>query len=706
MDNYLKFDETVLSDDYIVTKIVRNWLPKKAISTVEMSARDGQIFNGAKYGSLDYQIELIIEGVDEYDYNILKQDLINILSPKDEVPVAFSEERTGNGIVTSEVNIEDKSECKGVATFTITCLEPYFYNNEIMLYENEEEIPNNVTLVNNGGLPAKPLFSLGMSQDAHFVQIENEITKERILIGRYPQLELSQAAKIQYLMRDNCSDLSLWTQSFAPLAPGRGVGGTFSLGAGSGGNFVIGSFGSDTSTTWKGAAYRQNLSDGSQLTSCKEFEANIRFKFKSTGKNGDPTIYVDDVENIVSGIKIEYYKVTSSTLNYRTGPGTKYKKLGSVKKGFEIVEGFSVVKGWLKFPYKNKTCYCSLKYLKRKFRDGTKTTTKQNYVTNQSTPLRDKPDLKGKKLASIPLGTVVRCISSKKYTSKNNNIIYEWYKLATPYKKISGYVCVGNLVEAGNMTINKDAEYKSSDEKTGICEVYGMATDGAILFRTTVEDNTQWWENNQISMYVGNRKLFQSSSQAPLQGFTNTTTGNSDKVTGEIGNIHGGTYGIWNDLNGEWYISRKMNKNGSYTYKIQLRRVDAGVIKDTKTVTYTTTTAEGTQPLSYIVLYIGNKDNNTTKMSDISFDDVKIKSLDEIASTEIQNVIYFKEGDIIDVDCQTRKVYVNETLHNDLVDIGSRFFDVNTGETPVKIISDDNNIVVSGAIQERWVGGQ
>ncbi len=58
------------------------------------------------------------------------------------------------------------------------------------------------------------------------------------------------------------------------------------------------------------------------------------------------------------------YTVTASSLNVRSGPGTKYKVIGAIKKG----KALSVIKkesnGWYKINYNGKTGYVSGSYVK------------------------------------------------------------------------------------------------------------------------------------------------------------------------------------------------------------------------------------------------------------------------------------------------------------------------------------------------------
>lgn len=59
-----------------------------------------------------------------------------------------------------------------------------------------------------------------------------------------------------------------------------------------------------------------------------------------------------------------YRVVTNSDpLNYRSGPGKHFQKLGTIPSG-AIVTG-SVVNGWLQTTLQGETCYLSMEYLQQ-----------------------------------------------------------------------------------------------------------------------------------------------------------------------------------------------------------------------------------------------------------------------------------------------------------------------------------------------------
>lgn len=75
--------------------------------------------------------------------------------------------------------------------------------------------------------------------------------------------------------------------------------------------------------------------------------------------------------------------ISSSNLNVRKGAGTKYSKIGSLKKG-TIVNVFSISNGWAKIEFKNSVGYCSAQYLKAITINSNNNTNNNNSNSNTS----------------------------------------------------------------------------------------------------------------------------------------------------------------------------------------------------------------------------------------------------------------------------------------------------------------------------------
>ncbi|MFB5285417.1 SH3 domain-containing protein [Peribacillus sp. Hz7] len=62
--------------------------------------------------------------------------------------------------------------------------------------------------------------------------------------------------------------------------------------------------------------------------------------------------------------KIAHVNIKSGTLTVRSGAGTKYKKVGSLKKDAGVYIYSQTKNGWSEIRYKNKKAYVATKYLK------------------------------------------------------------------------------------------------------------------------------------------------------------------------------------------------------------------------------------------------------------------------------------------------------------------------------------------------------
>ena len=229
MYNYFNFNGSQINDLAIVTSIEKPYIPEKSIDTINVSSRDGEIFDGAKYDPVTIPISLAIVGASENDYRTRVQCLHDILSIKQEVPIKFCENITIYGMLKGAFKVNKKNSTSAYADIELICHVPYSYSDNVLAY-NAEEGKQEVVVQNNGELPTLPYISIGFGKDAHFAQIQNNKTGEKILIGDYPQLELSSTKKEQILiLHDPCESVGNLIQSGANINSGRGTGGSFTI---------------------------------------------------------------------------------------------------------------------------------------------------------------------------------------------------------------------------------------------------------------------------------------------------------------------------------------------------------------------------------------------------------------------------------------------------------------------------------------------
>jgi hypothetical protein len=103
------------------------------------------------------------------------------------------------------------------------------------------------------------------------------------------------------------------------------------------------------------------------------------------------------------------------------------------------------------------------------------------------------------------------------------------------------------------------------------------------------------------------------------------------------------------------------------------------------------------EKLSYIVIFLGTM-GSTEKASGMSVTHCEIRTTwDEIYKDQPEDKFSFQEfkaGDILTIDHSIPSVKLNGIEHNELIDIGSNFFELAPGNNTMKIASDDPNATV------------
>ena len=692
----VKYNENYLSDICDILSITEPILTSRDIDTLNIKSVDGEIFNGCKKNSYKITIKVLIDGDNRIDYENKLQELKDIFDVDE--PKAFfkAEDKFILAIPDDEIEEEKMNLMASICTISLFCPEPFYYSKDIKVFENTEDDVNAVIVENQGKKPVYPLISIGFSKDAYFAQVELKSTGEKILVGKYPKLSLTNQTNSNRVLYNNCESVSDFIDSSASIDSDRTGGGNITT-TSSGKGVCMSSPGTGE-TTWKGICKRLNLSK-----EVDEFELTCNMSHNSTGVNGDPTTFKNETETVTSGKKETYYKVTASTLNYRSGPGTNYKKYGTLKRNFEIYGG-TVTKGWLKFTYNSKTCYCSTKYLTKMTKDTTVTTTKKNFVTNQNTPIRSSAKYSSTKLATIPATTVVRCISSKTYkdTSADGTVRY-YYKMATAYDGKIGYVCTGNLIEASNAVVEypEGETYKTADDKVGIVELYGFDTNGQKLFVLGMYDDNAYYEYTYPKCSIGSRVVLKDNTTVPDPNKKYSVSTSDGETTIKVTNKLSGRLGSWNEFWGTWTISRK-KVNGLYQWNVEVKKIKDGAVTKTQKTLNIKYSDLPTEALSYVVLYIGTT-GTMEKTSGMALTHIECNEINPTTEVE-KNIAYFKQGDILEIDADNEghNIYLNDIERNDLIDIGSRFFKLDVGEEEINVYSNDEAISTSVAIREKY----
>lgn len=712
MYNYFNFNGIQVNDLALVTKIEKPYIPETSISTINIPSRDGEVFNGMKYNSLKIPVSLAIIGTDANDYKARVKVLKDIFSVRKEVPIGFAEYTSIYGMLSSEFKVEQKNAFTGYADIEIVCSNPYTYSDYTITYNGGKEL----NVGQKGGIKTYPHISIGVTKDTHFIQVQNNSTGEKIGIGALPDITISTTQnESSNVLHNNCQNLSSLVIASANIDANRGTGGSFAISS-DGSGIILGNMG-DGSTVYKGACGKIALPK-----ELEDFQIKVNIYADSTGKNGDPNYFDPETEKykeeVKEGTKTPYYLVNCTGLNYRTGPGTNYTSKGTLPKGYEIRENYTIADGWCKFPYKTKTYYCSAKYLTKMVEDNTKSTYK-NYLIENVMVLPDEGNKVsaqravydapgGKVIGYVPYGKIIRVLIKeyKTYDSNNNvkNIYYYMWKPYTNSKqeKIQGYIEKSVILRSIDNTGNKvdytnDTNY--ADDKMGTCELYGFDVNGTQLFKMSLFDDNAYFEYTQPQIRVGNTIILKDDVSSPKPKPRNV----ADQSGVTTGYWLGGEYGSWNEGTTCLTLSRK--KSGSnYVWHAEAYKVTNGIItkqlyrKNNRNVNFPTA------KLSYIAVYMGTSATSMAKCAGIELEDILVTTGDKESTNTPSNITYFKAGDVIDVDCENCNCYVNRQLRNDLVDIGSTFFGITPGYTGVSLHSDDSDASLSVTVKEKWIG--
>lgn len=718
MYNYFNFNGSQINDLAIVTSIEKPYIPEKSIDTISVSSRDGEIFDGAKYDPISIPISLVVIGDNEEDYKTRVQCLHDLLSTKQEVPIKFCENITIYGMLKGSLKVKKKNSVSGYADIELICHTPYSYSDNVQAY-NAEDNAQTVVVENNGEVATLPYVSIGFGADAHFAQLQNNKTGEKILVGDYPQLQLSTTKKEQTLiLHDPCESVGTLIQSGANINSGRGTGGSFTISS-SGNSFILSELGSSSTEKIKGACARIALSKN-----IDDFKVMVRMQCRSSGKNGDPNNVLSEQEKVKEtvkeGGKVTYYEVVANGVNYRTQPSTKGKSQGIIPKGTKLTD-VTIQNGWAKIKYKTKTYYVSAKYIKKQVKDNSKSVVKEFTVANMwltpsktltggSCAVYTKPNPGSKVECTIPYGTKLRIIQrTYTYKPKDSNSASQtitYYRIYKPWKdkngkKHTGYINVDYL--KGAAALDNSVDYSDdpayADHKTGIAEVYGFDVNGTQIFRLYLGDINPYFEYNQAEVSISKKSILITSNDKPNEKTDQTVDNNGKIVTNHY---MSGKHGSWNDANAYFTLTRK--KTGkNYVYSAQVQKNDDGKFTQSVSANNKRSSEYSTNALSYLAIYIGTMADSLENACGVGISDIKVYELNPESEEQV-NVKYFESGDKLDLDFENGDCYLNNELRNDLVDIGSIYFTVDEGETTLQVVSDDTTASLGVLIREKWLG--
>lgn len=686
----LNFNDIDLEQILNVISIEKPLISSRTNYSKDISSRHGEKYNGFKYGPKPIKVKADIKRASEEEYLEALDELSSALDVQSECPL-YIDDSGRFFFAVPDGDYEEDKICDGFGRITIEfiCYVPFAYSEEAKQYDGSYL----VECVNEGNTICHPVIGIGLSQDCHFVQVENMTNHKKILVGTYPELAYTTIKEKSTVLSDNCEQTTDWIVGSSSVDSDRATNGTLAV-TESGAGITAGDFGSKSSgANWYGTSARKNLN-----AQVKDFYVECVMRHNSPGKNGDPNTGDNETETVVSGSKKTYYKVKCTSLNVRSGPGTRYRRVGALKKNTKVYPS-SVSKHWAKIEYKGKTAYVSTDYLRKCVSSNTVTATRKNFVTHKSTAIRSTYKKTSKDKCTIKTGQVIRCITSKKYldpTDKKKERYY--YKLAQKYKGHSGYVAVANLTAASNTFYDYEIEPDTADDKVGMVELYGYTANNEKLFRIGLYDDNEWYEFTYPLIQVGSKDFLKDKTVAPAPKTITRYEGGGDKLTVTKDALLSGKYGPWEKFYGKLGIQRKDGKWKAWIYKIK----DGKTVKQLLSKKEVKISDSPTGNLAYVVAYFGTFAETSEKACDMALNHVNVKNLNPKTTTN-QNVKKFEEGDVISIDCYNNSVYLNDKPYPDAVDIGSQFFGLDVGETAIKVSSDDIDLSTSVTFNERWL---
>ena len=711
MAYYVKYNDIDLTNMIKVKTVESSLTPPRENSTIDIWERAGEIYNGYRWQTREITINfLLLYTEEEYDANplILEQGLrdikncLNVDRPKAlylNNPDKFIYAVPDGDIEVSEL----RYNCAEV-TVTFSCFDPFYYSAEPKMVEGT----NRLVVNNEGDLPTDGIVTIGIDEDCHFVQLENLANNKKMLIGNFPMVSKPSNVDRTNVLTDECLATSGWTTGTTSIDSDRASTGTLAI-TEAGQGIMCGNFGSKGSTTWHGVSARKNLGQGVENFQVEAMVFNV-----SSGEGGDPTKTVDMTDpavkysteqhyssyEVTEGSRTEQYKVICHALHIRAGATKSSKVLGYLKTGDVInPTEWAGHKGlWGKIGTNpDKWCYCSPEYVQKTVSDTTTVKTVQvvnnvtvtkyvkNYYAASSAEVREQPEKDSKIVCTIPAGEVVRIIDERLWEQdKDNdgNVTVSnddyWYKLESSWNGYWGYVKGNNLQPATNVSVKYPVEPETSDDKTGVIEVYGYDTNGVQLFKMSMTDENEYYEFNYPRTTIGGKEFIADTSIAPEPNMSSKNSVSNNQLVITKDYLLSGQYGSWNDFYGTFGIKRV---NGYWQAWYQ--KMEGGYVVKQYWSGEQGINGSPQGKLAYITLFIGT---NGDKPSDMSLQRLVVKNLTP-QNPATTNIKKFQTGDVLKIDMYNNRVWLNDQLYNN-IEIGSQFFPLEVGENVIRITSD------------------
>lgn len=455
--------------DYVtILNVKRTVLPPRDNFSKNIPSINGEYYTGYKYTPRKIVLECVIfaESREEFMENVTQLAyLLDTKSPS-KLIIEDTMDRHMYAVVDGEIDIQ-KIKHNGKFNIEFICYDPYAYSNNVELFSANTS--GTITMNNNGTADALPMISVTFSKPSFFASFS--MGNKVILVGQPNGVDDKVVPPNPVVLNDVCETLEGWSP-IGNIVDNAEVNGSLSINSG---GYAIycnnyGSYNTNGQTKWHGGGARKNLS-----RTLTDFEVKVRFEHNSMG----------DLKGVGSGstapVTSGSYKVTAEpSLRLRSGRGTNYKQLATIKKGTQISIS-NVANGWGETTYNSKKGYVSMQYLSK--------VSKSRATNEDNTPSAENKIGQLQVLGYDTNGNRLFCfkmIDSQK-----------WYEYSEPEVYIGSKLVLddGSKCPVPQTITNKDDDGKVTSVEDTNSGAFGdwNCTDGLFkITRKTVDGKQQW----------------------------------------------------------------------------------------------------------------------------------------------------------------------------------------------------------------------
>lgn len=234
----------------------------------------------------------------------------------------------------------------------------------------------------------------------------------------------------------------------------------------------------------------------------------------------------------------------------------------------------------------------------------------------------------------------------------------------------------------------EEREEAFAEDQLGNLKIIGFDRNGTPLFESWLYDASFYFEDLCPNIYIGGKRVLNEEATGTRQPDYQPS----------------GAIGRWNDFDGKFVIRREKNSSGQYLWTAALNKYKNGQIVETlNTQNYLCDSSFPNGKLNYIGFFIGAY-ADSPPMSIIAICEIKVKKLNFKTDQDVVgNISLFNPGDDLQIDFSKGEVVLNGMDIKEKLDIGSNFFSIPPGDSRLIVRSDDDTLISSASIQERFI---